>query len=511
MCFNLAIAGDDWASMFSGNYLSKFTVSIGRWNHYFLSKLFADRIFAPTFTFFFFVFSIGIGAIFIDKIVKFKYFVSIVLFAFIFASYPIWYEGYLFNMGRIPKAVGVLCSTAGAFLLIRILKTSDTLKTIKPLQFGAAMLLIALSAGCYQTYIYFGVFLLGVYLVESIINNPRKKILFDFATITGSIVLVGLLYVVLTRLITWIVGVEIHQGEGQYVIYNIEDSKGGPANNILGTAQLMLNYYTKSQMLIPMWLKITGLLAFLYYAFHNIREAAKNEEAKALKISLSILVILALLLLPWALGFVIGTKAFRYNSLSVLALSYAFFLVFAFDRLYNKKIVRQILLALIIGVIMTTSFINSSASFSKYISNKRDFALSEKLLSYIHESPNYSGNPAKRYKIYFVGASPYNESERPFDLQFDSKFRIKNLINIGVWDGQVGRIKHIFHIMGEPTDKFTFFPSQTKESKNMSPQFLQNNIIGNTDKIRNWPHKSSLVSLKDKNSFVVIFDKSLLE
>lgn len=503
---NIIIAGDDWTSLTINNYLGNLTIKVGRWMHYMLSWLFEGKLFAPTFTFGAFVFAKLLSVYITTNLFNFENGLQKLFFALIFVSFPIWYEAYLFQMGRVPKALGLLSSVLSASVFINAFKNEFSVKHTLPLLILASVLL-TLSMGCYQTYCFFAIIIVLIYLVQSKFESLKTFLIQGFSLIGVFVFAVGLYYLVTTLFLNFH-NLTIHDG-GKYDIKNVvtTTSIGTTVKNNLIKIK---DFYTKAQLLIPQFVKVLLLISLMIFVFKQFFTKSKDQiqKQRISQQSLKILCLLVIMVLPFILGFIREQSPLRFNSITSLSIVFAFFLSFP---LIFKNWVRNVWVIVLTTVVITFTFWNSAASFSKLISNKRDFALSEKLLNYIHESPSYNSNQKTLYKIYFIGNNPYLKDNRPFDISSNSDFRIMSLINSGVWDGQIGRMKNIFNLLGEPSERFRIFPSYSADSKKFSKTHVTKNMIGSFSEVKNWPHKSSVVSLENSNTILVFFDKKALK
>lgn len=504
-CFNLVIAGDDWTTVVNGDWLRKYTISIGRWAHYSITTLFGKRLFAPTFTFMFLALCQASVLKPLFSMMGIDNTRAKIVFTLLFVSCPLWYEAYIFNMGRMPKGIGLISAVFGASFLLKSAKT-EKLELKEKFLVLCGVLLISLSIGCYQTYLFFAIFPLAVFLLHKLIKLEFLnwiKICFNIFLL---IVLSIITYIIITFLYSEIYNINLSSG-GKYGISTLtQESK---TNTIYSTFITIFHFYSEEQLLIPQLFKwILSFNVLLYFVIVAKKLLGTNE--KLIKISFFIVLFLFLVIHPFALGFFRGDEVFRYNSMNALSISLAFFLIQGLVITKNAKL-RNVNTIVLGAIIIWFNFSNSSASFSKYISNKRDFALSEKLLSYIHESPNYGNTSKAVYKIYFAGRNPYMKEQRPFDIVNDNEFDFKSIINQGVWDGQIGRMKNIFYILGETNIGFNFYPNYHKNTKKILKDIRndKNNYI-NFNSIKNWPHKSSVISLKDGLSFLVVFNTDAL-
>jgi len=505
--FQLTIVGDDWSVLVFKDHLYKYTFKIGRWAHGLLTNLFNMRQFAPPFTFFFLLSSISISSAFILKIFNFKHISEKLLFSALFVSFPIWYEVFIFNTGRIPKGFGLLTSVISAYILIQLYNKNKNSFAFY-LMLLASILLGAFSIGCYQIYILFAVFIINCHFLINIKNWSSKELVSNIVKVICWLFGVVVSYYLITKIFTILYEVRVTPDD-RYSIMVIPENID--TKLILKNFSLIVKYYTSGQLLIPLWIKLMSLFSTAFFFLYFIKSTYFNNNKSSLfKVTIGIIGLLLLLIGPWILGFIRDGNNFRYNSLSHLSISFAFFLVFVLTKLSNKNL-RLVYILTLISMIIWMSFTNSAAAFGKYLENKRDFALTEKLLFYIHQSPNYTGNPNKGYNVYFVGKNPYPLNEIPFDMSNDYDLNITNLINSGVWDVQIQRIKAIFKILGEPGLNYNIHPNASKKSKTITKSYLMKNMIGEFKNIKNWPHKNSLVSLKNGKDFVVIFNKNAIK
>jgi len=502
---NLAIAGDDWTSITTNNFLGRLTISVGRWMHYSISWLFEGKLYAPTFTFGILILFKLISVWLITKIFKFENSFQKLFFAALFVTVPIWYEAYLFQMGRIPKGLGLLSSVLSAYLFIFAFKDEFSLKKTVPLLILSATFL-TLSMGCYQTYSFFAIIIVLIYFLQSEFDGIKPFLVQGLSLIGVFIVAVGLYYLV-TALFLNFHDLKIHDG-GRYDIKNVVTSNS-IVDSIKGNFTKIKDFYGKAQLLIPQFTKLLLVFSFLLFLMKTFIIGSKNKVKGQFVIkTIKLICLIVIIILPFILGFIREKSPLRFNSVTSLSIVFAYFLSFP---LIFRNWFGRIWIVVLTAIVITFCFWNSAASFSKFISNKRDIALSEKLLNYIHASPNYTANPKTMYKIYFIGDNPYLESKRPFDIIIDSKFRITSLINTGVWDGQIGRMKNIFTILGEQGKRFTFYPSNSIKSKEISKQLVLEKMYGEYKDIKNWPHKNSVVSIKDTKKILVIFNKKALK
>lgn len=504
MAFTMLLAGDDWAGVISGSYLSKFVLMIGRWNHYFLGKLFDDRIFSPSFSFFLLALSIGIAALIYIHLFKIKNKVHQVIFIALCSSFPIWFEAYLFNIGRLPKCLALISGACGALLLANSYLFSSDFKLKKIGSYIAGLLLLVLTTGCYQVYLFIPVLALLIYAALRNYESTKEAVAI-FVKILVSLLIVVILYYIITKSLTFIYAVEMHTS-GRY---GITFSAATIVSNFTTAIGALIRFYTKSQMNLPLLVKLIGLASILFFLINEFI----LKKTKGAILGIKVLLFLGAILVPWSIGFIKGEGAFRLNSLVSLCLSYTFFFVYLLKELKGKRrYIYNTLLTLGIGIIIVFTFKNSASTYAKYLSNKRDMALSSKLLDHIHSSDNYSANPQKLYKVYFIGANPYTQQSRPFDIEQNYDSKVTNLMNIGIWDGQIGRIKHAFYLLGEKGKRFKFYaPSSAKTAEAIEIFNSRKSNQRIVQEIKNWPHESSVISLADGRSFFVVFDKKALD
>jgi len=502
LLFDVILVTDDWDTIVVPNFLEEYCITIGRWLHTVIGDFFAQKTFAPTFSFLFFVASLLAVLPGLLKRLNLKNNTVGFLFGCIFFTCPLWFEAHLFAVGRIQSGISFMLSFASAFLLYDYFIFNQDKKN-KNFVFAISCIMAAFCISIYQTHIFFTVSFLLIIVLENIKNFEFNKILRLFGLIALFCLTTIILYVAFVKFSLWYYDLEL-KSTGKYAIDKVVHVKDLNFDLI----KSVFKFFTQEQLLIPQFFKILISAFILLFGFFKINELRlSNTKNKTLKIVMSIGLIVALLVIPFSLVLVRGNSAIRYNSLVPIVLPLAYFSTKVIGYIKIQK-VKNIAILLLISLVLSNLFWNSAGTFAMLMSNKRDLAFTQELLVRIHDFDDY--NPDNSYGVYFIGSNQFTTKSRPFDI-INQKDIFYNVINCGLWDCQSHRLRSAIKQLGEPA-KLSFKSTKSQQSrkiwKSKSLSSLGNDRL---KKIKSWPSKDSVVMLNDKKSILVFLDTKSID
>lgn len=493
--FNIVLLGDDWGALIDGNYAKDFTVSVGRWMHRLISDITFDKSFAPSFSATILAISTIVSGVIMLDVFKFELKIQKYIFTLLFVVYPVWTEAYFFKMGQLPKAFAILSSVLSAYLFVKyILEGNAKINFHKTTYFLFSSILLIFTAACYQTYAFLTIVIISIWFILNFSDNPSKKIVLRNIVVffTWSLISAVFYYISL-KFAIFIYDAPVRTSG----MYNVSSpiSSLNMYDSATKTISVIVEFFTKEQTLIPAFTKYLLIISiFLYLVFVLVLNKGINKFNKLLAFFFFVFIVI----LPWSLGIIRENAPFRYNSLVSLCLLNAFFITLPISFLKKiNKYTYNIYVIAVLATIITFTYTNSAASTAKYISNKRDFALSQELLTRIHQLPNYE--PNERFGIAFIGRNKIKRTQRPFDF-FDRKSKIRSLTNCGAWDCQLQQIPQIFALLGETA---TFYRIKKGIIKNLKEENINSEIFND---INEWPKSNSIIQSKNGEIIYVIFD-----
>jgi len=495
--FNNTLTGDNWMAVFRGEVKNILLYRVGRWLQVVIANFSYDRIFAPTITCAILAICIVVAALLVLSTLRYKSLASKLIFSFAFLSFPFWIEPMVFNMVRIPIGIALVLGISSSYLLINFFEKQAITELYKKqgiLTMVGVSVLLFLATSIYQTYLFFALVHIGLWFFISMSDETRTlNILLKQLLYTGIIVTITvILYYISVKLTPVFTGYEL-QSQGKYAMDSLFTS-GQITQIIQKNFSKIFSFWWQPQMLIPQHIKLI-YLGFLLLVF--IKSIINFIDKKnIISAALSGIIILALIILPWSMGFLRDdTVIHRYNAMTVMALVVAFFLSYPLE-LVTKIWLRRTLTFLAALTILSSVYMLNAGFHALYLGNQRDLALSQEFLTRLHALPEYDKN--QNYIVNVYGSGTYRFQKRPFDIhEPDNVLKSYNVINHGgIWDMvSTERIQYSFKLLGEQAN--FRIRKHHKNKKFKLPGIRQ---------ISTWPNAESVIMDDDNKTIHLILE-----
>lgn len=488
--YNSILSQDDWFSILDGNRLSADYTANGRWMDNVIAYLTFDRLFAPGFTVFFFIFCLIFCAISLVEYLPIKKQCSKLIFCGTFCVFPIWIETFSFKQLHVSIGLAMIFCTY-SFIYFKQFLEHYVRRDIRYQDFGIALLLLFLSASTYQTYFFFFLIALLIYLYQQhitdagITNGNLRKIAAVGVVFVATF---AVAYIIGLRLSAYITGDALGT-KGYYDIANpfhLENL----GEQIYSTFRRMIGFLLEPQYMMPLLTKITITLSLIISFIFLIKKRKHTL--------LGIMFIGSLIVIPWSLGFIRdGFVHYRYNALTPLAFSIAYLLIYPLENEDFKGTFSKFYVGLLSICLLTFCFKNSAATYALYLSNQRDIVVAQQFLNHLHNLDNYKSG--KTYTIRMYGPPDmYYSTKRPYITPtYSYGIGFNTMKGSGIM--QYRLMPSLIKLISEED----FLAGRLIEKLEIQEIITKNNLKN----IGVWPEKNAVKILNDQTTVVIFFDR----
>jgi hypothetical protein len=163
-------------------------------------------------------------------------------------------------------------------------------------------------------------------------------------------------------------------------------------------------------------------------------QASRRQSSaarSALHGALAILLVLGLLLLPWALGFVREQETYRFRALMPVSMTYAAIICIAIASV-RLALLRGTLQLAALATVLVFVFEQSVASNINISNLRRDLAFATRLVDRMESDPAYQEWDAGNEVTVFVVGRLQTDARRPFADQGSAPALNHSLVNCGI-------------------------------------------------------------------------------
>jgi hypothetical protein len=454
IALNHTIAGDEWESFQTSttHWGGEWSFAQGRWMVPFIWTVLDDNYLAPTFTLALFVLAETLSFLLAGRVIGLVDRFSVFALLAISALFPFWAEVVNFKLLHGPFSFGLpmscLSGAAGwrAFLALR----SDSRR--QAVLWGVfAALFFSLAASIDQSLSQFGaIVFLGTALNRIAFRAGEPPSATEICQTFGvliSVTVLGIAFyaaeVVITQSIAEICGYAVPTLPPIYELKESLVSNWSELSIVLDRFRtFLLSFLFYANHLFPIFPKIMFLLVFGYVVYYFITHFPPSFNRWLLFVTC----MSAILIAPWSIGLIRIPDSYRYIAVCSASLFYGVVFGIANDH-YTTQAVKTALRIATISVIIVFMFQQNESSLVTYANNRRDFAITNRLLMIIEQSTGYSGIDREKPVYLLLYGTPSPSTDRPFSPAKRSGPLSKSVISCGIYDCQLHRVYSALHLL----------------------------------------------------------------
>jgi len=252
-------------------------------------------------------------------------------------------------------------------------------------------------------------------------------------------------------------------------------------------------FVLREQHLIPALVKyiFLGSIALLIVGIYRYGFLTHQSHRRACVVTLlSALIIATLLILPWVIGLIRTPNSYRYNGIVAISLVFAGIVVLAIEYQENRllKSIGQ-LGALVL--ILVFFFQNNVASSVTYHSNRRDFAIANRILVRLESEHQFERLWQRKSFDNLLVGTPTVYNRRPFIAGPVSPPMAGSIIGCGVFNCQNGRINNVAYLLQYGTTHIRWRPLANL------PATKKTSVLGEAANMPSWPSSGAMKRISD--------------
>jgi len=488
--YNSIFSLDSWQLVLDGKHLNADYLANGRWMNNIITYLSFDRLFAPGFTVFFFIFCLIFSAVSLIEHLPIKRRMSQLFFCSIFCVFPIWIETFCFKVLHTSIGLAVVFCTYSFIFFKRFLEHYIK-RDIRYMDFGIAALLLFLSVSIYQTYVFYFAIALLIYLYGEHVKETgltHGNVWNIIKITTAFVALFAVSYIIGIKISASMTDTTIGTSKHYDIAspFHLENLSG----QIYDTVRRMIKFLIEPQFLMPFITKMTLVLSLLISVIFLV----KNRK----NVLLGILLIGIAFVLPWSLGFIRdGFLHYRYNALTPLAFSIAYLLIFPLENEYLKGVFSKLYTGLLAICVLIFCFKNSAATHALQLSNQRDMVAGQQFLTHLHNLDNYQSGTTYTIRMYGE-PDAYYSTKRPYIAPM-----YNYSIGLNTMRGSAIMQHRLMPYMLKLISEESFFAGNLMEKPEIQEIITKNNL----ENIGVWPEKNSVKILNDQTTVLIFFER----
>jgi hypothetical protein len=502
--FNHTLIGDEWWAFQGTN--PDWVVRVGRWMHRIVWVVLGDNYLAPAFTIFFMLTFWWAGLLIVLNTLEVKSTFNAFVFLALFTFSPFWAETVHFKMNHGSIGLGVFFSLTSGCLAWRAAHNfAMGGLSRRVLWYGiASAVLFSLGVSCRQETAPIGPAVFLIVWLRTLYVEPQNQISWPvlsryFVSFAGVFFVGIVLYWIEVRLSFWLFDLK----EMEYGNYQLTTSLVKSAAEVNFVLERLFSYLYQflfeSQYLVPIvakWLFWASLLINVNIIFYCLKTLPSNAERMGF-FCLTGLLITGLVLLPWALGVLRVPNSYRYGGISSLAMVFAGFYLLAVDC-QRWSVMRTLAQCLAVILILIFVFQHNAASLVTNNLNRRDWALTERLVAHVERLENFdqvTEGGTGRVQV-LVAGRPNVLRGRPFSMPRTGKPMQSSVIECGIFDCHLGRLPTAMNVVQVHSVEYAIVKMDwlaTGEQKDLRAALEDMDVWPSEDSIRLLPNRILIV------------------
>jgi hypothetical protein len=459
LAFNLTLAGDDWYLVRNPSVELDTYIPVGRWLRPVIVRAFFGGRFAPAFTLFAWVALMMMGAVLLARVAGARRPAELFLFSALLIFNPVLAELANFKHSHLMIGIGFVCAAGSVYLLHDFVGSGARWSQEWHRRVGAAGLLLVASLGVQQSFILF-VFMfftastIGILAVGD--SAPiRSSALRAFGLYTSVCAAAVAVYFIVTKSLQAYFDMPLFEAD-----YALESSLVRNFQELgysLGRFRRHITVFLFSeQHLWPQTAKtlFLGVLVMYFSMLGKKVWSFRREGVRTLltkSVALAVLLV-ALLVTPWALGLVRLPFSYRYNGLLGLIPFYPIVVVQTLAMVKGRVARYGVILAAAF-IVVAFSYFQNVAALATYTTNQRDHFTAESILTRIENHEGFrSLSGFDTIEVVFVGRLA-QENEWPFNDFLPGVDMGDSIVNCGVFNCQTNRIPELMAFVAYPTPR----------------------------------------------------------
>lgn len=414
---NFVLAGDDWFAIFPAETQdSHFALVAGRWLMPAVWAVTGNNAFVPYFSFALALLLLGLAGMVAAAVWGLRRRWAILAVVCLSAVNPLFTDTLAFKPIHLTYPLALLCANLAAWSLLRW-QGRPWLRML------TAAGLLTLSLASYQpAALSFAVVIVGAEVLQALHGGSGKEALRRWAGI-GLSVIAGLgLYLASVRLAWWITGTDPGSATTGYSMTGGYPSNPAEVGGALRYGFRMIGrFWFETTTLYPLALKVLTLLVIaggLAVAVTAALRRPGSARARAGRISGLIFLALATGVIPFLVLFLREEPPLRGNVFTTVGLATAFWAALLVEGLTlaapsrRRAVALPLAAALVVATFLGCAYEVNKGFFGLHLSNQRDLANANRMLSVMEQVPEFDQGAAIRVAL--IGQVAFPVAGAPF-------------------------------------------------------------------------------------------------
>jgi hypothetical protein len=501
IAFSHTMAGDEWTSFQTERYQHLWSIQIGRWVAPIIWSLLGDNALAPTFTITLFVCAQMFAFLLAARVIGLRSAFAVFALMATSAFFPFWAEAVNFKLLHSTFAFGLPMSClAGTAMWLAWRESAAGKRLVAAAWVLSAAVGLSLVLSTYQGLSQFAIILFLAAILNRIVlraGEPpslREAVSLVYILV-GTVVLGAALYWAEVAITQEIYGTSPLQGQ-----YALGDSLIGSWNDLSMSVSRLVSYnrsfLVSPNHLFPFASKLLFLVT-LAVVVHRVTRVAPSSITRWV---LLVVCLVGMFVAPWAIGLIRVPFSYRYIALASAALLYGAVVGIA-NEWSAAPFLRGVVRVCSILIVVIFVFEQNSASLITYENNRRDLAITNRLLARIESDPHYrSIDPSKPVRLLVYGI-PAMFTGRPFSASAGAGPLSESIISCGIYDCQLFRIPDALRLLSTDRTRYVITPADQLDPA--ASAMLESKVA----QMSMWPAVGS-VTFIDSNTIVIKFSET---
>ncbi|HSQ37095.1 MAG TPA: glucosyltransferase domain-containing protein [Acidimicrobiia bacterium] len=417
---NFTLAGDDWFAIFPESHNdSRSALVTGRWLMPLVWAVTGNGAFVPYFSF-----AVALALLVLAGLVaaaawRFTRPWAVFAVVTLFVVNPLFTDTLNFKPAHVSFPLAVLCATGAGWVILRWAGARLWRVTV-------AALLLVLSLASYQpTILAFAVVVIGGEVIGGRSEGTRywREARWRWCEIVVAVVASVVLYLLSVRLAWWATGTRVGYALPRYSLTGGYPSTAGELAGALRYGlRLTGRFWFGTTTLYPIMLKLASLGLIVAGIVVSVATAgrgpAESRAGRAARGAWLGLLGVASVVVPFAVLFIRDEPPLRGNVFTTVGLVVGFWAGLLLDGVAagapsrRRRLVGASAAALVLMVVLGCAFQVNKGFFGLYLSNQRDLANANRMLSVMEEMPEFTRG--RVVKVELVGRVRFQVPAEPF-------------------------------------------------------------------------------------------------
>jgi Glucosyl transferase GtrII len=488
------VAGDEWAAFHLTDYQDVWSIQIGRWMAPLVRHILADNALAPTVTLSIFIFGQLISFLICVRVIGLKD--SFAVFGLLATTmfFPFWAEAVNFRLLHGQLALGLLFSVsygAVGWRAFRFLACDRNLM-VGILLTGLGAIFFSFANSLYQGVGQFGLILIFAAAINRLVLAAppigAKQISVLVIVVAGIILFGSAMYALEVAATQWIFKIPPASGD-----YALSESVVGTIPEMTENVRRALAYMGAFLFYPTHLFPISTKVIFLAVLTTVISTVIIFSQGAWLKFGLALICLLGIFAAPWAIGLVRTPNSYRYLAIISASLCYGAIFGLALEHC-RIPLIRGALQLGTIAVVLIFVFQQNMASVITFENNRRDVAVTNRLLARIENLPEYRLIDRSQPVTLVPVGTPQFYVGRPFAAPHRSGVMNDSIISCGIYSCQIFRMSDAFVLLSADSVRYDVKPISAFDEP----------IRAEATGMPNWPGLGSVI-FADKNVVLIKF------